>query len=159
MDNKKIILGIDPGIADTGFGVVEFIDNKYKCLDFGSIKTSSKDDLFCRLEIISLSLEKILNKYKPNLVSVEKIFFNTNAKTALLVGQARGAILLTIIKKRIPIVEFTPLQVKQAVSCYGRADKNQVKKMIKIFLNLKEEPKSDDAADALALAICSTNFL
>jgi crossover junction endodeoxyribonuclease RuvC len=154
---EKIILGLDPGIADTGFGVISYDGSKMKCLEFGSIKTSPKLELVERLIELDKSLQEIIKKYKPNLVSIEKIFFNNNAKTALIVGQARGVILINVAKNKIPIVEFTPLQLKQGISNYGRADKRQVKNMIKILLNLKELPKSDDAADALGLAICALN--
>ncbi len=156
---KKIILGVDPGLADTGFGLIEVCGSSVKCLDFGSIKTSPKEDFVERLKKIDSRLQEIIDKYQPNIASVEKIFFNTNAKTALLVGQARGVALLSIAKNKIPIFEFTPLQLKQTISNYGRADKNQIKKMIKIFLNLRELPKSDDSADALGLAICAINCL
>lgn len=159
MSNKKVILGVDPGLADTGFGLIEVCGSNIKCLDFGSIKTYPKDDFVDRLKKIDLALQEIINKYKPEIASVEKLFFNTNAKTALLVGQARGVVLLNISKNKIPIFEFTPLQLKQTISNYGRADKNQIKRMIKIFLNLKELPKSDDSADALGLAICAINCL
>ncbi|MFH1232760.1 MAG: crossover junction endodeoxyribonuclease RuvC, partial [Patescibacteria group bacterium] len=117
----------------------------------------AKLDLADRLEIINLELTKIIKKYKPNLIAIEELFFCKNVKTALVVGQARGVMLLTAKQNKVPTVEFTPLQVKQAVSTYGRADKNQVKKMVKLLLNLKELPKSDDAADALAIAICASN--
>lgn len=159
MKDKKIILGIDPGLADTGFGVIEVDGSCLRCLDFGSIKTSPKEEFVERLKKIDSSLQEIIKKHNPDIASIEKLFFNTNAKTALLVGQARGVILLNLSKNNIPIFEFTPLQLKQTISNYGRADKNQVKKMIKIILNLKEIPKSDDGADALALAICATNCL
>jgi len=159
MDNKKIILGVDPGLADTGFGVIEVNGSSIKCLDFGSIKTLPQEDFVDRLKKIDNSLQEIISKYKPNIASIEKLFFNTNAKTALLVGQARGVALLNIAKNDIPIFEFTPLQLKQTLTNYGRADKNQIKKMIKIFLNLKDIPKSDDSADALGLAICAINCL
>ncbi|MCK9439106.1 MAG: crossover junction endodeoxyribonuclease RuvC [Patescibacteria group bacterium] len=159
MNNKKIILGIDPGLADTGFGLIEVCGSSVKCLDFGSIKTYPKEDFVERLKKIDSVLQEIIDKYKPDIASVEKLFFNTNAKTALLVGQARGVILLGLVKNKIPIFEFTPLQLKQTISNYGRADKNQIKRMIKIFLNLKELPKSDDSADALGLAICAINCL
>ncbi|MEK7558143.1 MAG: crossover junction endodeoxyribonuclease RuvC [Patescibacteria group bacterium] len=160
MINKKnnlIILGIDPGIADTGFGIIKNENNKLACLDYDSIKTSAKLDLADRLEIINLELTKLIKKYKPNLIAIEELFFCKNVKTALVVGQARGVMLLTAKQNKVPTVEFTPLQVKQAVSTYGRADKNQIKKMVKLLLNLKELPKSDDAADALAIAICASN--
>ncbi len=156
--NNKIILGLDPGIADTGFGVISVDNNKLNCLDFGSIKTSSKDDFLDRLEKLDNELQKIIDKYKPEIVCVEKLFFNNNAKTALIVGQARGVIMLKIKKNKIKLVELTPLQIKQGISCFGRADKNQVKKMVKLVLNLKEVIKSDDAADALAAAICASSL-
>lgn len=153
----KTILGIDPGIADTGFGVVECEGNKLTCITYGSIKTKANTPLADRLEIINNELTEIIKKYSPNLMSVEELFFCNNAKTALIVGQARGVILLTAKQHNLPICEFTPLQVKQAVSTYGKADKAQVQKMVKMLLNLKEIPKPDDAADALAIAICASN--
>jgi crossover junction endodeoxyribonuclease RuvC len=156
--NNKIILGLDPGIADTGFGIISVVDNKLNCLDFGSIKTSSKDDFLDRLEKLDNELQKIIDKYQPEIVCIEKLFFNNNAKTALIVGQARGVIMLKIKKNKIKLVELTPLQIKQGISCFGRADKNQVKKMVKLVLNLKEVLKSDDAADALAAAICASSL-
>ncbi|MCX6800144.1 MAG: crossover junction endodeoxyribonuclease RuvC [Candidatus Falkowbacteria bacterium] len=153
-----IILGIDPGIADTGYGVIEVLpNNSLQCIAYGSIQTKSSLDLITRLELIHIELTKIIKKYKPALASVEQLFFYNNAKTALVVGQARGVILLTIKHNKLPFRKFTPLQVKQAVSAYGSATKNQVQQMVKIILNLKEIPKPDDAADALAIAICSAN--
>jgi len=154
----KIILGLDPGIADTGYGLIAVNGNNLKCLEFGSIKTSSKDDFLCRLEKLDTCLQKIINKYKPDLVSVEKLFFNTNAKTAFVVGQARGVLLLNIKKNNLKLIEFTPLQIKQSVTNFGRADKKQVQTMVKLILNLKEVPQPDDAADALATAICASNL-
>ncbi len=154
----KIILGLDPGIADTGYGLIAVNGNNLKCLEFGSIKTSSKDDFLCRLEKLDSCLQKIINKYKPDLVSVEKLFFNTNAKTAFVVGQARGVLLLNIKKNNLKLIEFTPLQIKQGVTNFGRAEKKQVQIMVKLILNLKEVPKPDDAADALAAAICASNL-
>lgn len=152
-----IILGIDPGIADTGFGVISSASGKLNCLDYGSIKTSSKIELSERLEILSGELNKIICQYKPNLIAVEQLFFCKNVKTALVVGHARGVILLNSRINRVPTREYTPLQVKQAVSSYGQAGKLQVQKMVKMLLNLKELPKPDDAADALAIAICAAN--
>ena len=157
--SSSIIIGIDPGIADTGFGIIKNENNKLTCLAYGSIKTSSKLGLPDRLEIINLELNKLIKKYRPNLISIEELFFCKNIKTALVVGQARGVIVLTAKQNKIPAVEFTPLQVKQAVSSYGQADKQQVQRMVKILLNLKELPKPDDAADALAIAICAANSL
>lgn len=154
---EKIILGIDPGIADTGFGIISVSANKLTCLDYGSIKTSAKFELADRLEIINKELNKLIKKYKPDLIAIEELFFCNNAKTALVVGQARGVVVLTAKLNKIKSVEFTPYQIKQAVSTYGHAKKDQVQKMVKLILNLKELPKPDDAADALALAICAMN--
>lgn len=153
----KIILGIDPGIADTGYGVIKEEGSCLSCLTYGSIKTSPKDDLITRLDILNRELDKIIKKYKPDLASVEELFFNKNVRTALIVGQARGVALLTLKQNNLQIVEFTPSQVKQAVSAYGQASKKQVQKMVKLILNLKELPYPDDAADALAIAICALN--
>lgn len=153
-----IILGIDPGIADTGYGVIsEDNQDNIKCLDYGSIKTKANTDLAERLVIINEELTEIFKKYKPKLVAVEQLFFCKNVKTALIVGQARGVVMLTAKQNKISIVEFTPLQVKQAVAAYGQAPKMQVQKMVKLLLNLKELPKPDDAADALAVAICAAH--
>jgi crossover junction endodeoxyribonuclease RuvC len=154
---SRIILGVDPGIADTGYGVICDDKGKVTCLTYGSIKTSSKDDLITRLNQLHLELDKIIKKYQPALVSVEELFFSKNVKTALTVGHARGVILLTIKQNKLPIFEFKPSQVKQAVSCYGAAKKDQVQKMVKTLLGLKEIPKPDDAADALAIAMCALN--
>lgn len=152
-----IILGIDPGIADTGYGVIQTEGHELACLNYGSIKTKAGTPLPERLEIINKELNKIIKKYKPNLMAVEQLFFCKNVKTALVVGHARGVVLLTAKQNEVPVVEFTPLQVKQAVSSYGQASKAQVQKMVKLILNLKEIPKPDDAADALAAAICASN--
>ena len=154
----RIIFGIDPGIADTGYGAIKIRDNgQLECLGYGSIKTKANTPLPDRLAILNKELKKLLKKYKPNLVAIEQLFFCNNAKTALIVGQARGVAVLTARQMTISIVEFTPLQVKQAVTAYGQAGKAQVQKMVKLILNLKEIPKPDDAADALAIAICAIN--
>jgi crossover junction endodeoxyribonuclease RuvC len=154
---SRIILGVDPGIADTGYGVIKEDGGKISCLTYGSIKTNPKDDLVTRLEQLNLELDKIIKKYKPELASVEELFFSKNVKTALIVGQARGVILLTLKQNNLPIFEFKPSQVKQAVTCYGAANKSQVQKMVQMLLKLKEIPKPDDAADALAMAMCALN--
>lgn len=155
---SSIILGIDPGIADTGFGVIEESGgSKMVCLNYGSIKTKADLSLPDRLDIIHKELNQIINKYKPVKVGVEQLFFCNNAKTALIVGQARGVVLLTCRQHELPVFEFTPLQVKQAVSAYGQASKLQVQKMVKLILNLNKIPRPDDAADALAVAICAVN--
>ncbi|MCK5061254.1 crossover junction endodeoxyribonuclease RuvC [Candidatus Parcubacteria bacterium] len=153
-----VILGIDPGIADTGFGVIsKNKDGSLKCLDYGTIKTSSKLDLPKRLVILGKELDIIIKKYKPEIVGVEQLFFCKNVKTALTVGHARGVILFVIQQNNLLVSEFTPLQIKQAVSTYGQASKLQVQKMVKLLLNLDKIPKPDDAADALATAICTAN--
>ena len=153
-----IILGIDPGIADTGFGVLDLKkDGKFICLEYGSIRTSPKEILAKRIEKLYKDLSDIIVKYQPDIVAVEELFFNKNVKTALIVGQARGVVLLAAQISGAKLVEFTPLQVKQAVSAYGRADKAQVQRMVKMILNLDQIPKPDDAADALAVAICASN--
>lgn len=153
----SIILGIDPGIADTGFGVIKNQNGKLTCLTYGSIKTSSRQELGDRLEIIYQEITKLIKKYQPSLIAIEELFFCNNAKTALVVGQARGVAVLTARLNQTRSVEFTPFQVKQAVSTYGHASKDQVQRMVKLILNLKELPKPDDAADALAIAICASN--
>lgn len=154
---SKIILGIDPGIADTGYGVIKEESGKLTCLAYGSIKTKAGTDFITRLEILHQELDKIIKKYKPESAAIEELFFNKNVRTALTVGQARGVILLTLRQNKLPVVDFTPAQVKQAATAYGQASKQQVQKMVKAILGLKELPRPDDAADALAVAICALN--
>lgn len=154
---SKIILGIDPGIADTGWGVIKKQGQKIIMLACGSIKTSAKTEFINRLKTLHQELSSIIKKYQPDAVSVEELFFCKNVKTALVVGQARGVVLMTIAQNNLPIFEYTPLQVKQALTSYGQADKNQVGQMVKVMLNLKSVPKPDDAADALAIAITCNN--
>ncbi len=148
-----IIIGLDPGTATTGYGVIEK-GKTLDVLDYGCIITSPDLNPGERLKIISDELNKIILKYKPGFLAVESLYFFKNMKTALPVSQVKGVILLAAAKKKIPVVEFTPLQVKMTVAGYGRADKKQVQKMIQISLNLKEFPKQDDAADALGVALC-----
>ncbi len=157
---KKIILGIDPGIADTGYGIIEKLPGgKMRCLAYGSIRTAAKTELSERIYSLHNDLNKIIKQFKPGLVAVEELFFCKNAKTALMVGQARGVVLLTIKENGLPVAEFTPLQIKQSISTYGKAGKAQVQKMVKMLLGLDEIPKPDDAADALAAAICAFNYI
>lgn len=151
---EKIILGIDPGVATTGYGIIKVLGNKNQIIDYGCIITSPQKSFNQRLEKIYKELKKIIKKNKPDKIAVEELFFCKNVKTALKVGQARGVMLLTSIQEKIPLREFTPLQIKQSVTSYGKADKKQVQEMVKIILNLKNIPKPDDAADALAVAIC-----
>jgi crossover junction endodeoxyribonuclease RuvC len=154
-----IILGIDPGLAIVGYGVVEYIGNKYKAIDYGCITTGSEILFPERLKIIYDEMLFLIDKYKPEDVAMEELFFNKNVKTAIKVGQARGVEVLAIINKGLEVYEYTPLQIKQSVVGYGRAEKRQVQEMVKLLLNLKEIPKPDDAADALAVAICHSSCL
>ncbi len=150
---KKIILGIDPGIADTGFGLIKVEGLNIEFIDCGVIKTNSDLKLPDRLLILYNDLNSLVDKYKPDLVVIEELFFNKNTKTALIVGQARGVVLLVFKQKNIPLLGLTPPQVKQAVCAYGQAPKKQVQKMVQKILKLKKIPQPDDAADALATAI------
>lgn len=152
-----IILGIDPGTATTGYGIISCEENLIKLVDYGVITTESKDSLDVRLEIIAERLEELINKYQPFEVAVEELFFSNNAKTAIAVGQARGVILLTAKKCHCAVAGYTPLEVKNAICGYGKAEKKQVQKMVQLFLKMEELPKPDDAADALAIAICHAN--
>ena len=154
-----VILGIDPGLAIVGYGVVECKGNKYKALDYGCITTDSKILFPERLKIIYDELSSIIDKYNPEDMAVEELFFNKNVKTAIKVGQARGVGVLAGINKGLGIYEYTPLQIKQSITGYGRADKRQIQNMVKLLLNLKEIPKPDDVADALAIAICHSSCL
>lgn len=147
------ILGVDPGIARTGWGVIEVQSSKFKVISYGCLETSSKENVAQRLEKIYNGISELVLKYKPQEMAVEELFFNTNAKTAFVVGQARGVIILAGAKNNLPCFSYTPLQVKLAVSGYGRAEKNQVGQMVKVLLALKDIPKLDDTTDALAIAI------
>ena len=155
-----IIIGIDPGTAITGWGVIKLNkDKSLEHLDYGCIKTSRDLKAENRLKIIYNELSKIVKDFKPEMLVVEKLFFFKNAKTVIQVSQARGVILLVGAKKKIPIYEFTPLQVKLNIVGYGRAEKIQLQKMIKKILNLDEIPRPDDAADALGLAVSYAYFV
>lgn len=154
---SKVVLGIDPGIADTGYGFIKVDGSRLSCLAYGSVKTAPRAELAERLEILYKNLDKLIKKYKPQLAAVEELFFNKNVRTALIVGQARGVSLLALQHNKVPLISFTPSQVKQAVSAYGQASKLQVQKMVKLILSLEKLPQPDDAADALAVAICALN--
>ncbi len=147
------ILGIDPGIARTGWGVIEVQGSKFKVQNYGCFETSSKKATSERLVEIHNFILKIIKEQKPDELAIEELFFNTNAKTAFIVGQARGVILLAGALASIPSFIYTPLQVKIAVSGYGRAEKSQVGQMVKAILGLKAVPKLDDTTDALAIAL------
>jgi len=153
-----IIAGIDPGTATTGFGVIKTEKNKLTCLDYEIIQTSKDCEQQERLNILYNQITKLITKYKPDVIAIEKLFFFKNLKTAMPVAEARGVILLACAKKKIPIKEITPLQVKMGICGYGRADKRQVQEMVKIILNLDKIPKPDDAADALGIAICGSRI-
>lgn len=149
-----IILGIDPGLAIVGWGVLEFQNNRFRPLAYGSIQTPAGMETPERLLIIHRELSDIIQKYHPTQMAIEELFWNTNQTTGIRVSEARGVILMTGQLLGVEMFEYTPLQVKQAVVGYGRADKNQVISMVTRILNLKEPPKPDDTADALAIAIC-----
>lgn len=149
-----IILGIDPGIAIVGTGVIQYENNKFKVLYYDAVTTKAHTPLEERIKLVYEGVGQLMDYYKPDALSMEELFFNNNAKTAFAVGQARGVILLAAANRNIPIFSYTPLQIKQAITGYGRADKNQVQQMVKSFLNLRAVPKPDDVADALAIAIC-----
>lgn len=148
-----VILGIDPGIGRTGWGVIEKKGNNHTPIDYGCIETEANTDINTRLLTLHKDAATIIKKYKPDLVVVEELFFNTNAKTALIVGQARGVILLTCVMHKVETTSFTPLQVKMALSGYGRAEKSQIAQMVKTLLKLPKIPKPDDVTDALAAAL------
>lgn len=148
------ILGIDPGFAIVGVGVLDYEGNRFKVVDYGAITTQAGEDMFDRLKKIYDELTEILRRVKPDAMAIEELFFNSNQKTAINVAQARGVLVLAAKNCEIPVFEYTPLQVKQAVVGYGRADKGQVQQLTKAILNLETVPKPDDTADALAIAIC-----
>ena len=154
-----VILGIDPGYAIIGYGAVEFSGGRYNTRGYGAIYTKAEDDFSHRLEVIFDTMTEVLNIYKPDAVSIEKLYFQNNQKTAIGVAQARGVILLSIKKYGANLYEYTPLQVKTAVTGYGQARKTQVMAMTQRLLSLKDMPKPDDTADALAIAICHCNSM
>ncbi len=149
-----IIIGIDPGYAIVGIGVVEYRGNRFRTLEYGAITTPAGMSTVDRLKKIYDELTLLLDKHKPDAVAVEELFFNSNQKTVINVAQARGVILVALRNNNVPVYEYTPLQVKQSVTGYGRAQKGQIQQMVKTLLGLNVIPKPDDAADALALAIC-----
>ncbi len=149
-----IILGIDPGYAIVGYGVIYYQSGRFRVLEYGAITTPAGMPLPKRLHRIYEGMEELIRKYKPDALSIEQLFFNTNSTTAIGVAEARGCILLSADMNNIPIFEYTPLQVKQAVTGYGRAEKKQIMQMTTTLLGLTEIPKPDDAADALAVAVC-----
>jgi len=153
-----LILGIDPGYAIIGWGVIRFERGKYIPVDFGAITTNAGVPFNRRLEQIYDQLNTLLDTHHPDAVAVEKLYFQTNAKTAIDVAQARGVIMLALQQHGVPVFEYTPLQVKSAVTGFGQAQKPQVMEMTKRLLRLKAVPKPDDTADALAIAICHAQY-
>lgn len=149
-----IILGVDPGYAIVGIGIVEYVGNKFRPITYTAITTPAKMNTVDRLKKIYDDMTELIETYKPDAMAIEELFFNSNQKTAINVAQARGVLLTAAANKGVPISEYTPLQVKQSVTGYGRADKRQIQEMVKMILHLNVIPKPDDAADGLALAIC-----
>ena len=147
------ILGIDPGYAIVGYGVLDYASGSFSVVGFGAVTTPADLPFEKRLKMIYEDITEIIETYKPDEMGIEKLFFNTNEKTAIDVAQARGVTLLPAIMRNIPIYEYTPLQVKSSIVGYGRAEKKQVQEMTKTMLHLKEVPKPDDTADAVAIAI------
>lgn len=152
-----IVLGVDPGTAITGFGFIKADGNRLELIDFGCIRTEAREGVTQRLRDIHSAVNHLIATNKPDLLAIEELFFNRNVTTAIAVGQARGVVLLSAALAGLEVVEFTPPQVKQAVCGYGRADKKQVQNMVRAILGLREIPKPDDAADALAVAIAGAN--
>lgn len=153
----RVILGLDPGTASTGFGVISVEGNRLRALDYGVIDTPSNTALEQRLEQIFADVRRILDRHRPDAAAVESLFFNVNVRTALAVGQARGVTLLACSQAGCEVFEYTPQQVKQAVVGYGKAEKGQVMDMVRVLLGLAETPRPDHAADALGVAICHAN--
>lgn len=148
------ILGIDPGYAILGYGIIDMVGNSFRVVAYGAVTTEAGVPMPDRLKHLYYSLMELIDEYRPECAAVEELFFNTNTKTAIKVGEARGVAILACANSGLDIEEYTPLQIKQALTGYGRADKSQVQTMVKTILNLKKVPKPDDTADALAAAIC-----
>jgi len=153
-----VVLGIDPGTATLGWGIIKRTEEvAYKVEAYGCIKTDRSNIFSRRLEEIHRELSKIIRKYEPDIAAVEQLFFAKNVKTAISVGEARGVAILAAVQANLAVAEYTPLQVKQSLVGYGRAEKKQMQKMLKVLLGLKDIPRPDDAADALAIALCHLN--
>lgn len=151
-----IILGIDPGTTRIGFGVIKIVDNTFEALDYGIIDNSGKDKLSDYKDTFK-AVKNLIQKYNPNVASIERLFFFKNQKTVMSVSEMRGVIMLALAEHNIPVNEPTPLQVKQAISGYGGSGKAQVQRMVRLILKIEKEIKPDDAADALAIAICGAS--
>jgi crossover junction endodeoxyribonuclease RuvC len=149
-----LVLGLDPGLATTGFGLVGGDDQGLELVEYGVIRTEAGVALAERLVLLHDAIAELVARSAPDVAAVEELFFSTNARTAMLVGEARGVLLLTLAQAGLPIYEYKPMQVKQAITGYGSADKNQIQQMVRLLLNLDAAPEPDDAADALAVSIC-----
>lgn len=147
------IVGIDPGTAITGFGVIDYEQGKFKFVDAGVIRTPKEQPMNERLSTVYDEMQELLAEFKPDVMSIELLFFARNVTTAMTVGQSRGIVILAATQAKVPVYEYTPMQVKQAVTGYGKADKKQIQEMVKSLLKLDAIPKPDDAADGLAIAI------
>ncbi|MBI5221827.1 MAG: crossover junction endodeoxyribonuclease RuvC [Candidatus Magasanikbacteria bacterium] len=156
--DQLTILGIDPGFADTGFGIITKRSSRLSAVTYGSIKTSAKTPMPQRLSQIYQEICELIKKYHPNIIVIEQLFFYKNITTAIAVGQARGVIMLATGQYQLTLKEVSPLHVKMALTGYGKASKSQIQQMVKLILKLKTIPKPDDAADALAVAICGSNI-
>ncbi|MBE7056504.1 MAG: crossover junction endodeoxyribonuclease RuvC [Ruminococcaceae bacterium] len=154
-----IILGIDPGFAITGYGVIKYEKNKLQLLEYGVVSTKKEMPFTQRLMAIDEKIRELCDIYKPDCCAIEELFFNNNAKTAIAAAQGRGIAVGAVASLKIPVYEYTPLQVKQAVVGYGRAEKKQIQQMVKMILHMEDIPRPDDAADAIAIAICHSQWL
>jgi len=148
------ILGIDPGYAIMGWGVLDYKGNHFSVVDYGAVTTDAGTEMPLRLQHLYTELSAVIARYQPEEAAIEELFFNNNAKTVIHVGEARGVAVLACVNGGLTVSEYTPLQIKQALVGYGRADKKQIQAMVKAILNLSEVPKPDDTADAVAAAIC-----
>ncbi|WP_322905724.1 crossover junction endodeoxyribonuclease RuvC [Paenibacillus campi] len=148
------IMGIDPGIAIVGFGFIDKNGSKLTPVQYGCIQTEAHTPEEERLLHVYEAMMQLIEKYEPQMIAFEKLFFNRNVTTAMSVSQARGVAILAAAQKGLPVAEYTPMQVKQAIVGYGKAEKRQVQEMVRMFLNLQKIPKPDDVADALAVAVC-----
>lgn len=157
-NRPSVILGLDPGLRDTGYGIIRLLRGAEHVMAYGSLQTERRDDLPTRLDSLFKQCQALLAKTRPGIVVIEQLFFSKNAKTAMTVAHARGILLLCAQRANIPIIELSPLQLKQGIAGYGKADKKQIQTMVKQILHLEEIPKPDDAADALALAICGAHI-
>ena len=154
----KVILGIDPGLASTGYGVIRCSGSRFRCIAHGTVRTSPRDGMGERLVQIHRGIMEIITTYDPAEAGIETVYFSKNSNSAIPVAQARGVVLYTLASRGVPFAEYTPLELKQAVVGNGRAEKLQVQKVLKMIFNLQEIPRPDHAADALAAAFCHANF-